>query len=160
MKTLIVYDSKFGNTKQVADAVGGSIAGARVVPVDEADLASLRDYDLLVVGSPTQGGRPTPAVAAFLRRIPADALIGLGVAAFDTRISAADCGALARFALKVFGFAAGRIETSLKSKGGRPVVQAEGFVVKDNEGPLAEGELERARTWARQLTSVGALSPR
>jgi hypothetical protein len=78
----------------------------------------------------------------------------IGVTAFDTRISAAGCGPIARFFLGVFGYAAGRIGRDLQAKGGRLVVPPEGFLVKDKEGPLEAGEPERAAAWARKLAEA------
>ncbi len=76
--------------------------------------------------------------------------------AFDTRISSAGRGAFVRLVLGFFGYAAGRIGGSLQAKGGRLVAPAEGFVVKDKEGPLEAGELERAAAWATKLTGAKA----
>jgi len=53
--------------------------------------------------------------------------------------------------VRLFGYAAAPIAKRLKSKGGELVLAPEGFVVKDTEGPLKEGELDRAAAWARQL---------
>ncbi len=53
--------------------------------------------------------------------------------------------------LRVFGYAAGRITNSLKSKGGHLAAEPEGFIVEDSEGPLKQGELERAAIWAKGI---------
>ena len=127
MKALIIYDSKFGNTKQVAETIGGSLPDAKVVPVDEADLVELKAYDLLVVGSPTQGGRPTPAVQKFLAAIPAGSLANTSVATFDTRISGAGKNPVMKFFLGLVGYAAGRIARPLKARGGKLVAQPGGL---------------------------------
>jgi flavodoxin I len=65
------------------------------------------------------------------------------VAAFDTRISTKWVG--------VFGYAAGRIARSLKGKGGTLIAPLEGFFVKGTQGPLKDGELERAADWAQTV---------
>jgi flavodoxin len=65
------------------------------------------------------------------------------VAAFDTRMQMK----LAR----IFGYAAGRIADSLKRKGGNLIGRPEGFFVKGAEGPLKEGEVERAASWAKEI---------
>ncbi len=144
MKALIVYDSMYGNTEKIAKAIGGAIAGeARVVRVSEVNSAELKTIDLLIVGSPTQGGRATAAIRDFLDKISEPAIKGINVAAFDTRVST-------RVAT-VFGYAAGRIAGSLKRKGGTLVASPQGFFVKGTEGPLKEGELERAAGWAKEV---------
>jgi hypothetical protein len=91
-------------------------------------------------------------VQAFIEGIPKDALKGMKVAAFDTRMPEKDVGKGLRFIMKVGGYAAPRIAGALKKKGGNLVVPPEGFFVKDKEGPLLEGELERAGGWAEGIT--------
>ena len=67
MKVLIVYDSAYGNTEKVARAIGGVITGeVKVLRPGEVNPSELQSLDLLIVGSPTQGGRPTPAIQDFL----------------------------------------------------------------------------------------------
>ncbi len=144
MKVLIVYDSVYGNTERIAKAIGGSITGeVRVLRVDEANPSELRTIDLFILGSPTQGGRPTPAIRDLLNKVPEASLQGINVAAFDTRISAKLVG--------VFGYAAGRIARNLKGKGGTLIASPQGFFVKGSRGPLKEGELDRAAGWAKGI---------
>jgi flavodoxin I len=142
VKALVVYDSLYGHTAQVARAIGDAVAGeAEVLGVGEAKPTELCSYDLVVVGSPTQGGRATEAMRAFLTGIPA--LDGAKVAVFDTRLRA-------RW-VKVFGYAAGKIAEKMKSLGVTLAAEPEGFIVEGKEGPLAAGELERAAAWAKNL---------
>jgi flavodoxin len=70
MKTLIVYDSVFGNTQKIAQAIAGALDCLDVLQVVNANLNQLSGLDLLIVGSPTRGFRPTPAITAFLKSIP------------------------------------------------------------------------------------------
>ena len=144
MKALIVYDSVYGNTEKIAEAIGGAVAGeVRVLRVSEANPSELASIDLLIIGSPTQGGRPTPAIQDFLNRVSEPAVKRIKIATFDTRVSTRWVG--------IFGYAAGRIARDLKRKGGTLVASPEGFFVKGREGPLKEGELERAASWAKEI---------
>ena len=144
MKALIVYDSVYGNTEKIARAIGGAIAGeVKVLRMDEVDYSELKTLDLLIVGSPTQGGRPTLAIQDFLNKVTEAAIKGLNVAAFDTRFSTRLVG--------IFGYAAGKIADSLKRKGATLVLSPQAFFVKGKEGPLKEGELERAAVWAKEI---------
>ena len=141
---LVVYDSVFGNTRSIAEAIGRGIgAGVPVVSAAELTAERLAGVELLVVGSPTTGGRPTKALVAALDRIPAGALASVRVAAFDTRLSV-------KF-VKIFGFAAARIATVLESKGGKVTATPVGFIVGGRGGPLAAGEPERAERWGKDL---------
>ncbi len=144
MKTLVVYDSAYGNTEKVAKAIGDAIAGdVKVVRASDADIADVNAVDLLIVGSPTYGGKGTQPVLDFLAKVPEGGIKGKKVAAFDTRLTG-------RF-VKVFGFAAEKIAESLKAKGGDLVSTSEGFFVKGKKGPLNDGELERAASWAKDI---------
>jgi flavodoxin I len=144
MKALVVYDSVHGNTERVAKAIGDAISGeVEVLRAGEANPAELTAFDLVIVGSPTYGGRPTEAMQGFLSKVPALALQGANVAAFDTRLSTKW--------VRIFGYAAPRIAGKLKKAGGTLMGAPEGFFVEGTEGPLTEGELERAADWAKGI---------
>jgi flavodoxin len=146
MKALVVYDSLYGNTEQIAKAIGAALGDdSRVVKVGEANVADIAAYSLIFIGSPTQGGRQTPAVKNFLNNITPEALKDKRLAAFDTRAKS--------FFVKLFGWAANRIEDAIKDKGGNVTAQPQGFFVKATKGPLVEGELERAATWAKSVAA-------
>ena len=155
MKALIVYDSVFGNTEQIAKAIGDSLAdltSTEVVKVSEAKLEQLQGTGLLIVGSPTRAFKPTKAIVDFLIQIPSNGLKGINVAAFDTRVNTEDVNSrILNGFVRIFGYAAKPIADKMQKKGGNLVLPPEGFFVKDNEGPLKEGELERAAEWAKQV---------
>jgi len=146
MKALIVYDSVHGNTEKIARAIAEAITPScevKVLRAGEANPSDLASVDLLIVGSPTHGGRPMPGVQDLLTKIPELSLQGINVAAFDTRLPAK--------LVRVFGYAAGRIAGNLKRKGGTLIASPEGFFVTGSKGPLKEGELERATGWAKEI---------
>ncbi len=144
MKTLVVYDSVYGNTEEIARSIGEAIGDeAKVVKAGESGPGDLESIDLLITGSPTYGGRPTPKMKEFIDNIKAVSLEGVKIAAFDTRVPATW--------VKIFGFAAGKIEKRLKSQGGKPAVKPEGFYVSGTRGPLVDGEYERAAGWAKEI---------
>ncbi len=155
MKVLVIYDSVFGNTEKIAQAIGDAIGlqeNVEILRVSDVKPEQLTGLYLLIVGSPTRGFRPTKAIKHFLKNIPADGLQGVKVAAFDTRMSMEDVNSrILHFLVKIFGYAAGPIAERLRKKAGELVIAPEGFIVKGTEGPLKEGELERAATWAKQI---------
>jgi flavodoxin I len=141
MRVLVIYDSTYGNTEKIARAIGGAITGdVRVLRVSEANPADIKSLDLLIIGSPTQGGRATQAMQDFLNKINVK---GMSFASFDTRFSTKLDG--------LFGYAAGRIADSLKKKGGNLITSPTAFFVAGREGPLKDGELERAANWGKEL---------
>ena len=161
MKVLIIYDSFFGNTEQIARAIGNALGSQKDVGtlrVSNAKQEQLTGLELLIVGSPTRAFRPAEAIKNFLKRISPDGLKGVKVAAFDTGIGMSDMKSSAlRILVKIAGYAAKPIADRLKKKGGDLVMPPEGFWVKGTEGPLKEGELERAAGWAKRINKVREL---
>jgi flavodoxin len=154
MNALVVYDSLFGNTERIAQAIGDALAAQADVEVRRADDVKPEDLtglDLLIVGTPTHGGRPSPATKTWLQALASGSLAGIKVAAFDTRIPSQGANWFVSLIVKLIGYAAQPLAKSLAQKGGVPIVQPEGFNVTGKEGPLQDGELERATAWAQQI---------
>jgi len=158
MKALVVYDSFFGNTEQIARAVAAAIStDAQALRVGDVTPDQLSGLDLLVVGSPTRAFRPSPLTQSFLKTIVPGSLTGVRVAGFDTRIAPEDAkSGFLKLMIKLFGYAAKPISSALLSAGGSPALPPEGFAVKDSEGPLKAGELERAAEWGKKLAATSA----
>lgn len=151
MKSMILYDSVFGNTRTIAEAIGKALE-APVQNVSEISAATMEGIELLIVGSPTRAFRPTKPLTHFLAALPSQALTGIQAAAFDTRADLNDVKSkLLETMVRIFGYAAPSIEKQLRKKGARIVTTAEGFLVRGTEGPLKEGEAARAEAWAKNL---------
>ena len=165
MRALVVYESMFGNTELVARQVADGLAGYGQVEVREVSEAPAQPdemLDLVVLGGPThafsmsrestrqdarrQGathGEVYTGLREWLDGIP-EGSHHPQVAAFDTRVTKVRRipGSAARRAAKV----AGRL-------GYHVTEQPESFFVEDVDGPLAEGELERARAWGSSIAA-------
>ncbi len=156
MKALVIYDSQFGNTKKIAQAIAEGLSSegeveARHIGDIQAD--ELRGLGVLILGSPTQRFRPTEGTKDFVKAIERDVLSNTSVAAFDTRLTEEEIektGILAFF-VRIFGYAAKPISDHLVKKGGELILPPEGFYVNGIEGPLLEGELDRARSWGEEI---------
>jgi flavodoxin len=156
MKALVIYDSQFGNTKKIAQAIAEGLSSegeveARHIRDVQAD--ELRGLGVLILGSPTQRFRPTERTKEFIKAIERDVLSNTKVAAFDTRLTEEEIektGILAFF-VRIFGYAAKPIGDRLVKKGGILILPPEGFCVDGIEGPLLEGELDRARSWGEEI---------
>jgi flavodoxin len=148
MKAVIIYDSVYGNTAKIGRAMKDALAAHEVamIKVGDADMEKVKGADLLIVGSPTHGGRPTPAMKNFLRKIPKNTLRGIRAATFDTGIPKAGQGAFLKLVISVLGYAAKHIATALKKKGAT-ILKAETFCVAGKEGPLKNGEFDRVQSW-------------
>lgn len=149
---LVLYDSVFGNTAKIAEAIGEALGDAPVVKVTDVTDEHMEGLKFLFVGSPTRAFRPTPATMTFLKGLSQNALSGVKGAAFDTRIpiDQTDSGFL-KFMIKLFGYADTRIAKAMVKAGAELALESDGFGVSGTEGPLVDGELERAQAWARGI---------
>ena len=158
MKAVVVYDSVWGNTEKIAQAIGNALGAAgdvEMVRAGDATQGQLTGAELLVVGSPTQKFTMLGSLSKLLKRIPDGGLTGVKVTGFDTRFSPSDTNSrILKFLAGLFGYAAEPIADRLVKKGGQLVVPPEGFMVKGTEGPLKDGELERAADWAKEIIAA------
>ncbi len=153
MNILIVYETLYGNTEKIAQAVQegiGSTHTVRCIKAADAKPDDLEQIDFLIIGSPTHGGWYSQDTKTFFVSIPENSLQNLPAAAFDTGTTKEGEGFFTRAIINLFGYAASRMAKELIQKGVR-LIAAETFFVHGKEGPLKAGEIERARTWASSL---------
>jgi Flavodoxin len=172
MLTVIVYESLFGNTHKIAEAIAEGIrtrqpdAVVACVPVTEATAALIRGADLLIVGGPTHmrgmssGMTRKMGVEGEQKKAPdlhvepgfdgpglRDWFHGLARPAGSARAAAFDT----RAGIRMAGGAAPGIARRLRHHGYR-VLATEGYIIDDTQGPLHAGELDRARDWGASLS--------
>jgi hypothetical protein len=174
MDVAVVYESMFGNTETIAEAIAAGVreadpnARVTVSPVAQATPKDVAASALLLVGGPThmlgmskqssrQKAEQTPkddgsatarpataraerGVREWLDDLP-DAPRGHSAAAFDTRLSYPLAGGAAR-----------SIGRGLRHHGYEIVAKPQGFVVDGAQGPLRQGERERAKAWGARVT--------
>src|SRR4051812_28731896 len=151
MKVLVLFDSQFGNTRQIAEAIAGVLqehGEIQMLPADETALAAAAASDLLILGSPTQAHGLSPVMRDLCAKLPPAARQGVVALAFDTRY---------RKARWLTGSAASVIAEKLEQHGYRLLAPPESFFVLTREGPLEDGERARAATWAREAVGRAAL---
>lgn len=152
MTSLIVYFSKFGNTRRLAEAMAeplGRSGAVRVVPIDQLGPTDFDDIDLVVMGTPTHAFSLPQVVAAILKTLPSGILAGKSVAAFDTTVKPWPFRRLR---------ASPKLLRHLTRLGGKPVAQPQTVFVQTSNPQktgqidlLLEGELDHARKWAVDL---------
>jgi flavodoxin len=135
MKALVVYDTKFGNTKQVAEAIA-EVLNAEVINVSAIDPSKLRQYDVFAFGCPVHAWNMSSGMKKALKILEGESFVGKKVGTFDTRIAS-------RFA----GNAAKKIQSKLKKLGFDIAMKPVHFIVTGREGPLAEGEIEKVEAF-------------
>lgn len=144
MKTLIIYDSFFGNTKLLAETIGKELGNdTKVIHVSDFKQEDLKGVSLLIVGSPILGWRPSEKTTAFLMSFGKDQLKGIKVATFDTRMK-----------IIIHGDATKKMSEMLSNLGAEVIVEPNWFIVAGKEGPLAGGEITRAQEWAKKIKSL------
>jgi hypothetical protein len=168
MKAIVVYESYWGNTASVAQAIAEGLGeGARALAADEAKGEALDGVDLVVAGSPIiafslpsektrndMSARPDkkapsppdlshPSIRTWLVALPQAGTSGGGVA---VRAAAFETG----FRLSPGG-SAGKILRMLGEKGYQPVAKKQRFLVQTSYGPMKDGELDRAKAWGAEL---------
>lgn len=161
MKTLLVYESLWGNTKEVAETIADALGDdASILEVGDAPSPLPPDVDLLVVGGPTHAfsmsrastrhdaetkgaetGHALMGIREWLGGLPA---AEVRVATFDTRVASVR---------HLPGSAAKAAAKEVRRHHLGHLVDTQSFYVADMAGPLLDGELDRARTWGQELAT-------
>jgi len=144
MKSLVIYTTRSGNTRAIAEAIAETMRRRGDVELFDTDRAPtpLPASDLIFIGGPTERHKLTPSMVRFLDRLAPGSLRGKATAAFDTR---------AQWPRFLSGSAADDIAKLLRAADANVVAQAESFFIRaDHElgYQLEPGELTRAATWA------------
>lgn len=162
-RALVVFESMFGNTQHIADAVKeglSSYVSADILEIGTAPDVLPDGVDLIIVGGPTHAfGMSRPRTREDARRQAGGHVVSarkglrewltrlerthrnLAAAAFDTRIDRP----------RVPGSAARGAEKRLRKLGFRIACPSESFYVTGATGPLVDGEIERAQRWGEEL---------
>ena len=148
MNVVILCDSKFGNTRHLAEAIQAALRGDHTVQLraPAEGLPELAAIDILLVGGPTHAHGASEPLKTALAALPKGSLAGARTATFDTRLD---------MPKMLTGSAAGSATKLLARAGATLVAPPESFFVSRDDPPvLAAGELERAASWARGV--IGA----
>lgn len=150
MKGVVIYDTSHGNTRAVAEAIAQGLKQSGVEAdtfhVKDVKKLSGKDYDFLVLGSPTRFGTMSFTVKSFLGKVKESEWAGKPFAAFDTENP--------ENMQKSEYSAAEKIATKLREKKLSQLAPVLKAAVHEMKGPLLEGELERTRTYAKELATL------
>jgi flavodoxin len=142
-KAIVVYDTKFGNTKKVAEDIASGIEGEGI----EVSLKAVKDttsnevtrYDLFVMGAPTHINNPKKDTKKFLKKLKGTDLSNVKFAAFDTRITNAKKGATMK------------IESMLTELGAKKLNDSLTVWVSGIKGSLEDGFQEKSKAFGSEL---------
>ena len=164
MRTLVIYDSKFGNTARIAEAIArgaGTPGSVQVLRATEATVPFVTQPELLLLGGPTQRRTMSPDLQAFIDALPPGSLAGVKAATFDTRY---------KMATWLSGSAAKDAAGRLRGAGARLIAQPESYFIERDRPPkgvkpqleldhLEDGALERAEAWGRAVAAALGARP-
>jgi len=154
MQAVVIYDSKFGNTERIAQAIARGVGTRSTVgvltasdAVADADVLG-QPPDLVLVGGPTHNHGPSAALRAFLTTLP-QVLRGIPAASFDTRY---------RGPVFLMGSAAAGAAKVLATAGAEIVAPPESFFMTRggslDRQVLEQGEVDRAEQWGRTVATA------
>ncbi|MCI4340018.1 MAG: hypothetical protein L3J73_01945 [Thermoplasmata archaeon] len=146
MRSMVIYDSWYGDTRRVAEEIARAIAqttgvDAALVEVDRAGIGRVHDYDLLVLGTPNHFGGPTRKIRQLVRDLEDLGPFPGKIALFDT-CYAADVG-------KATGKLVDLLRTVRPPGGAAPARLS--VIVEATRGPVRPGELARAHAFGVEV---------
>ena len=149
MKGIVVYDTSHGNTRKIAETISDTLkeSGIEVDLFDLKDLKRLsgRDYNFLVIGSPTKFGTMSFAIRGLLGKVKSEEWMNKPFAAFDTENP--------ENIERREGSAAEKIAERLREKRMKQLLPVLKAAVLGEKGPLVEGEIERTKEYSRELAN-------
>lgn len=141
MKAIVIYDTKFGNTENVAKGIA-KVLSADIIKASDFDVSKLKEYDVFAFGSPTHAWNMSSGMKGVFNKLKGAVIEGKRAVAFDTKFDS-------RFA----GSAAKKIQEKLKKLGFDIMMEPVNFIVIGNKGPLADGEMEKVKAFSALTSS-------
>ena len=147
-KAIVIYESKYGNTKLVAETIAGGmreVSGVETVlsEMKEADLKQLNKFDAILVGSPNHIGNATKSIRKFIDGLGKLNLEGKLSAVFDTCIG------------NDFEKAVRKMEKQMSKKAPGLKLAAPGLSIRVEgmKGPVTEGELPKCTDFGAKIAT-------
>ena len=148
VKVSVVYDTKYGNTKLVAEKIVEGLKEAEgietaISDVEGVDLDEVAGSDAILIGSPNHLGRPARSITAFIDKLGRLGLKGKQVAVFDTYLGGD------------FEKAMKKMEQRIKEKAPGLKMIAPGLSIKvvGTQGPVAEGEFPKSKKFGTRIAA-------
>ena len=147
-KVIVVYESKYGNTKLVAETIAEGLKEVEglepvVSEVKEVNVSKITDYDVILAGSPNHMGGPTGGIKKFVDKLGKLPLEGKLIAVFDTYLG------------KDFEKATKKLEKRISQKvsGSKLVAHGLSIRVQGMKGPISEGELPKCKEFGNRIAT-------
>jgi len=151
-KVLLVYESKYGNTKLVAETIAEGIKEVSdnqttIYELKEIELKQPPDFDVILIGSPNHMGRPTGGVKKFINELGRLNVKGKYIAAFDTYMA------------KDYEKAVKKMEKRINEKMPEFILLTPSLSIRVDgmKGPITEGELPKCKDFGRTIASQAGM---
>ena len=148
MKVVLLYESKYGNTKRVASAIAEKmqrVGGMEVTltALKVVDIEDIANCDVILLGGPTHFGGPTRGVRKFIDAVGKRNVNGKSVAVFDTYMG------------EDFEKGVRKMEEQIRAKAPGLKLLAPGLSIRVEgmKGPIVEGELVKCKDFVKQLVT-------
>jgi menaquinone-dependent protoporphyrinogen IX oxidase len=148
VKVFVLYDTKYGNTKRVAEKI---VEGMRdiegietsISDVEKVDPKMVAGYDAILIGGPAHFGGPTRTISRFIDKLGSLKLEAKGAAVFDTYLK------------EDFEKAVKKMEMRINEKIPRLKLIIPGLSIRVNgmKGPIAEGELPKCVQFGKKIAA-------
>lgn len=149
VKVLVVYESKYGNTKSLAEAIVEGMNEVEKIDVSvkelkDVNLSEISGYDVVLIGSPNHFGGPTRGIKGFIDKLGELQLQGKKFAVFDTYLGGD------------FEKAVKKMEKQIteKASGLKQIISGLSIKVQGMKGPIVEGELPKCREFGRKIAAL------
>jgi len=148
-KVIVVYESKYGNTKLVAEKIAEGmreVGGIETVisELKEFELNKIAEYDVILIGSPNHYGGPTKSIREFIDKLEKLNLERIHFAVFDTYLG------------KVFfEKAVKKMEKRINQKAPelKQIAPGLSIAVEGLKGPIVEGELPKCKEFGNKIAA-------
>ncbi|MEM3407340.1 MAG: flavodoxin family protein [Nitrososphaerota archaeon] len=146
VKIIVIYESKYGNTKRVAEKIIEGINEIDGIEVSlkelkEVDLKTITDYDLIIIGSPNHMGGPTRGIKSFIDKLGELKLEGKKFAVFDTYMG------------KDFKKAVEKMEKRISERvpGLKQITSGLSIKVQGMKGPIVKDEIPKCKEFGKNI---------
>lgn len=147
-KAIIIYESKYGNTKLVAETIA---EGMRQVAEIETVVSELKNvdqktfamFDAILIGSPNHVGGATMGIRRFIDKLGKLKLEGKYVVAFDTYMGNQYEKTMRKMEQQL----------SKKAPGLKLISPGLSIMVKEMKGPISEGELPKCKDFGAKIAN-------
>ena len=146
MRAFVVYDTKYSNTKLVAETIVAGLKGVEgmettISDIEELDVENIPDFDLVLIGSPNHMGGPVRGITRFIDELGKRDMEGKQAAVFDTYMGGD------------FNKAVSKMEARIKQKAPSLRLISSGLSIKVEgmKGPIVEGEIPKCREFGNKI---------